>query len=211
MYHLLDHYHLIPPVTHLRKLKEAMDPYPISSLVGTPLDRITPTSTHNPSPSTPTRLRPSSQDIEEFMNQLGNATLVNAIIDKNLNTIIANFQKDKTTEPDFENPIPLSDPSHPLFGKLPPPIGPDDSKNSLYITRGENQLPLFEDIDPNIPSSQLGAPIPPLPQNTIIQSLVLTTPHQPSFTQTKLPFLSISGAASQSTSLPISFSPHIPL
>ena len=93
-----------------------MDPYPISSLVGTPLDLITPISTHNPSPSTPTKLGPSPQDIEEFMNQLGNATLVNAIIDKNLPTIIANFQRDKTEEPTFPTPTPLSDPSYSLFG-----------------------------------------------------------------------------------------------
>lgn len=81
----------MPPITHLSKQKEAMDPYPISSLVGTPLDPITPASTHNPSPSTPAKLGPSSQDIEEFMNQTGNATLVNSIIDKNLNAIIAKF------------------------------------------------------------------------------------------------------------------------
>ena len=81
----------MPPVTSLRKRKEAMDPYPTSSLVGTPLDPVTPISTYNLSPSTPAKLGPSPQDIEEFMNQLENATLVNVIIDKNLNTIIANF------------------------------------------------------------------------------------------------------------------------
>ena len=67
------------------------------------------------------------------MNQLGNATLVNAIIDKNINTIIEKFQKDKIEEPNFENPIPLLDPSHPLFGKLPLPIGPNDPNHPLYI------------------------------------------------------------------------------
>ena len=81
----------MPPITHLSKQKEAMDPYPTTSLVGTPLDPIIIASTHDPSPSTPERLGPSSQDIEEFMNQPGNATLVNANIDKNLPTIIANF------------------------------------------------------------------------------------------------------------------------
>ena len=65
-------------------------------------------------------------------------------------------------------------------------------------------------MDPNIPSSQRSAPIPPHPPNTITQSLVNTTPHQPTFTQTKLPFLPISGVAPQSTPLPISFPPHIP-
>ena len=82
----------MPPVTCLRKQREAIDPYPTSSLVGTPLDpTITPASAQDPSPSTPARIGPSSQDIEEFMNQLGNVTLVNAIINENLNTIIANF------------------------------------------------------------------------------------------------------------------------
>ena len=78
----------MPPVTCLSKRKEEMDPYPISSSFETRLDPITPVSTHNSSPS---KLGPLSQDIEEFMNQPGNATLVNATIDKNLSTIIANF------------------------------------------------------------------------------------------------------------------------
>ena len=111
------------------------------------------------------------------MNQLGNATLVNAIIDKNLNTIIANFQKYKIEELTFANPIPPSNSSHPLFGKLPPPIGPDDPNHPLYIPRDENKPPVFEAMDPNISFNQLGAPIPPHPQNTITQSLVHTTPH----------------------------------
>ena len=81
----------MPPVTHLRKQKEAMDPYPTSSLVGIPLDPITTISIYNPSPSTPAKVGPSTQDIEAFMNQTRNTNLVNAIIDKNLNTIIANF------------------------------------------------------------------------------------------------------------------------
>ena len=79
------------PITLLSKRKEEMDPYPTSSSTGAPLDPITCVSTYNPSPSTLAKLGPSPQDIEAFMNQLGNATLVNAIIDKNLNTIIANF------------------------------------------------------------------------------------------------------------------------
>ena len=91
-----------------------------------------------------------------------------------------------------------------------PPIGPNDPNHPLYIPQGENQPPLFEAMDPNIPSTQLGASIPPLPQKTITQSLVHTTPHQPIFTQTKLPFLLVGGVASQSKSLPISFPPHIP-
>ena len=137
-----------------------MDPYPTSSSAGPPLDPITPISMYNTSPSTPTKLVPSPKDTEAYMNQLGNATLVNAIIDKNLNIIIENIHKDKTKEPVFVNPIPLLDPSHPLFGKLPPPIGLDDPN---YIPQGENQPLLFEAMVPNIPSNQLGAPIPPHP------------------------------------------------
>ena len=68
-----------------------MDPYPTRSLTSAPLDPITPISTYNPSPSTLVKLEPSTQDIEAFMNQPGNATLVKAIIDKNINTIIAKF------------------------------------------------------------------------------------------------------------------------
>ena len=101
-----------------------MDPYPTSSSIGIPLDPVATASTHNSSPSTPVKIGPSPQDIEEFMNQSKNATLVNAIIDKNLNTIIANFQKDKIEEPAFTNTIPLSDPSHPLFGVPITPIEP---------------------------------------------------------------------------------------
>ena len=194
----------MPPVTRLRKRKEAMEPYPISSSVGTSSDPITPVNTHNPSPS---KLGPSTQDIEEFMNQPGNATLVNAIIDKNLPTIIANFQRDKTEEPTFPTLAPLSDPSYSLFGVPIAPIEPFDPNTT---PQEDNKPFLFEAMDPNIPSSQLGAPIPPPPPHTITQSLVHITPHQSISTQTKLPFLPISGVAPQSTSLPISFPPYIP-
>lgn len=113
------------------------------------------------------------------MNQPGNATLVNAIIDKNLPTIIANFQKDKTEEPAFTNPTLLSDPSNSLFGVSIAPIEPIDPN---YTPQEENKPFLFEAMDPNIPSTQLGAPIPPFPPNTITQSLVHSTTHQPIFT-----------------------------
>ena len=88
-----------------------------------------------------------------------------------------NFQKDKIEEPNFENPTPLLDPSHPLFGKLPLPIGPNDPNHPLYIPCEESKPSLFKAMDPNIPSTQLGAPIPPNPQNTITQSLVHNTSH----------------------------------
>ena len=71
--------------------------------------------------------------------------------------------------------------------------------------------PMFEAMDPNIPSTQLGTPIPPHPQNTITKSLVHTTSYQPIFTQTTLPFMPIGVATSQTTSLPLSFPPHIML
>ena len=79
------------PITLLSKRKEEMDPYPTISLIGALLDLVTTSSTHNTSPSTLEKIGISTQDIEAFMNQAGNATLVNAIIDKNLNTIIVNF------------------------------------------------------------------------------------------------------------------------
>ena len=81
----------MPPITHLSKKKETMDPYPIGSLAGIPLDLVITISTHNPSPLTLAKLGPSPQDIEAFMNQPRNDTLVNAIIDNNINTIITNF------------------------------------------------------------------------------------------------------------------------
>ena len=68
---------------------------------------------------------------------------------------------------------------------------------------------MFEAMDPNIPSTQLGAPIPPHPQNIVTQSLVHTTSHQPIFTQTTLPFLPIDVASSQPASLPLCFPPHL--
>ena len=137
-----------------------MEPYPTSSTIGAHLDLVTPINICNPPPLTLEKPRPSPQDIEAFMNQLGNATLVNAIIDKNINTIMENFQKDKIEEPNFESLILLLDPSHRLFGKLPPPIGLDDPNHPLYIPREENKISMFEAMIPNIPSTQLGAPIP---------------------------------------------------
>ena len=132
---------------------------------------------------------------------------MNAIIDKNLPIIIANFQRDKIEEPTFPTPTPLSDPSYSLFRV---PIAPIEPFDPNYTPQEENKPSLFEAMDPNIPSPQLGAPIPPPPPNTITQSLIHTTPHQSIFTQTKLPFLPISGVAPQSTPLPIIFPPHIP-
>ena len=75
------------------------------------------------------------------------------------------------------------------------PIAPIEPNDPNYIPQEDNKSPFFEAIDPNTPSTQLGAPIRPFPQNTITQSLIHTTPHQPIFTQTKLPFLPIGGIA----------------
>ena len=60
-----------------------MDLYPSSSLVGAHLDPVTPINTCNPSPPIPEKPGPSPLEIKAFMNQPKNATLVNAIIDKN--------------------------------------------------------------------------------------------------------------------------------
>ena len=42
----------------------------------------------------------------------------------------------------------------------------------------------LEPMDPNIPSNQLGSPIPPNNQPIIAQSLVHTTPQQPPISST---------------------------
>ena len=92
------------------------------------------------------------------------------------------FQKDNIGTSNFENPTTFPNLSHPLFWKLPPPIRPGDPNHPLYIPDEENKPTMFEAINPNIPSIQLGAPISPNPQNTITQSLVHTTLYQPILT-----------------------------
>ena len=73
----------MPPVTRLAKKKETMEPYHLDRTASPPLST-------QPSFS-PEQAMPSPTDIEAFMNQPGNAVLVNAIIDKNKETIMANF------------------------------------------------------------------------------------------------------------------------
>ena len=73
---------------------------------------------------------------------------------------MANFQRDNVGAFNFRRPPPLSDPTHPLFGKLPPPIGPANPNHLLYIAHEEHKPLMFESMDLNIPSTQLGAPIP---------------------------------------------------
>ena len=53
----------MPPITHLSKKKEAMEPYPTSSLAGAHLDPVAFVNTHNPPPLTIENLGPSPQDI----------------------------------------------------------------------------------------------------------------------------------------------------
>ena len=141
------------------------------------------------------------------MIQPGNATLVNSIIDKNKDTIMENFQKDNVGAFNFGKPTPLLDLMHLLFRKLPPPISLDDPNHPLYIPQEEPKLIMSKPMDPNIPSTQLGAPLPPNHQATITQSLIHTTPDQPILTQTMLPFTPFVVASSQLASL-LSFPPQ---
>ena len=98
----------MPPFTRLaKKKKETMEPYHLDQTTSLPLST-------QPSFS-PKNAIPSPTDIEAFMNQPGNVVLVNAIIDKNKETIMANFQRDNIGAFDFGRPPPLLDPSHPLF------------------------------------------------------------------------------------------------
>ena len=64
----------------------------------------------------------SSIDIKTFMNQLGHASIVNAIIDRNKETVMANFLRDNVGLFEFGHPPPIDiiDPTHSLFGWKPP-------------------------------------------------------------------------------------------
>ena len=66
-----------------------------------------------------------SIDIDAFMNQPGHTTIVNAIMDRNKETIMENFLRDNVGAFDFGCPPPINilDPTHPLFGWQPPFIG----------------------------------------------------------------------------------------
>ena len=90
-----------------------VDPYPIiSTMQPNPLLQI-PEETS------------SSIDIDAFMNQPGHATIVNAIIDQNKETIMENFLRDNVGAFEFGHPPPIgiSNPTHPLFGLKPPSVG----------------------------------------------------------------------------------------
>ena len=89
----------------------------------------------------------------------------------------------------------ISNPTHPLFGRLPPPIGPSNPNDPFFIPKRGHQMVPLETMDPNIPSTQLGAPIPQNNQPTNAQSLVHTTPQQPTITQPTSGTTSIAGVA----------------
>lgn len=164
-----------------------MEPYHINQTASLPI---------NTQPSfSLEKAMPSPDDIEAFMNQCGNVVLVNAIIDKNKETIMANFQRDNVGAFDFGRPPPLSDPSHPLFGQLLPPIG-------SYVPKEEPQPTPFDPTDPNIPAStQVKNPIPQINPTTTTPSLVQTTPFQNPFAQNPSPFTPFTIAATAQPSL----------
>ena len=157
------------------------------------------------------------------MNQLWNVILINAKIEKNKEKIMTKFQRDNIWAFDFGRSPPLSNPTHPLFGKIPPPIAPNDLNHILYIPCEEYKPIMPEAMDRNIPSTQLGAHIPQNNQSTITQYLVHTTPCQLILTQATLPFTSIIAIASPQpipiplrfpsppTSQIITFTPYIPI
>lgn len=73
-----------------------------------------------------------------------------------------NLLRDSVGAFDFGRPPPfdITDPRHPLFGKLTPPIGPSNPNDPLFIPNRGYQSTQLEPVDINIPSTQLGAPIP---------------------------------------------------
>ena len=80
-----------------------------------------------------------------------------------------NFLRDNVSVFGFGRPPPLdiSDPTHTLFGRFPPPIGPSDPNDPFFISESGHQMIQLEPMDPNISSIQLGIPIPKFNQPTI--------------------------------------------
>ena len=166
----------MPPVTRLAKKRETMEPYHLDHTSSLPLS--------TPPSYSPEKSIPSSTDLEAFMNQPGNAMLVNAIIDKNKETIMENFQRDNVGAFDFGRPPALSDLSHPLFGQVPPPIGSYDPNHPSYIPHEEPPPTPYDPTDPNIPSStQVEISIPQTNPVTTPPPLVHATPSQTPFAQ----------------------------
>ena len=89
-----------------------------------------------------------------------------------------NLLRDNVSVFGFGRPPSLAifDPSHPLFGRFTPPIGLYDPNDPFFIPQWGHIIVQLESRDPNIPSIQLGAPIPPKNQPIITQSLVQITP-----------------------------------
>ena len=114
-----------------------MNPSLSGGLASIELDPLIYVITHDPLQNNLEDLGPSISDVDSFMTQLGNVTFVNAIIAKNRETIMANFQRDNISAFGFGRPPPLDilDPTHPLFGRLPPPIGPFDLNDLFFILR----------------------------------------------------------------------------
>jgi len=63
--------------------------------------------THGPPLENLKDMVPSLLDIDAFINQPGHATLVNVIINRNKETIMENFHRDKIGAFDFGRPPPL--------------------------------------------------------------------------------------------------------
>lgn len=96
------------------------------------------------------------------MNQLGHATIVNAIIDQNKETIMANVQCDNISTFGFGRPPPMdmTDPTHPLYGMVLPFTNTFDPNDSFCMSSAIQQILDPNILDPNIPSTQLGASMP---------------------------------------------------
>ena len=126
----------MPPTTHFgrnTRKKKDMDPSQSGNTSRAQPYPIVSITSSDPPPKTPEDPG-SSIDIEAFMNQPGHATIVNAIIDRNKETIMENFLRDNVGLFKFGRPPPIdiTDPTHPLFGWRPPQVEP---------------------VDPNIPST----------------------------------------------------------
>ena len=110
----------MPPTTRFSKnmqKKKDMDPSHSSSTARAQPYPIVSMTPPDPPPWTP-KERGSSIDIDAFMNQPGHATIVNAIIDQNKETIMENFLRDNVGAFEFGCPPPTNiiDHAHPLFG-----------------------------------------------------------------------------------------------
>ena len=119
----------------------------------------------------------SSIDIDAFMNQPGHATIVNAIIDQNKEITMKKFLTNNFCTFDFGCPPPTNilDPTHPLFGWQPPSVGSFIPHDPFSLVKKGYQPPQIEAIDPNIPSTQVIAPIPQNIHPILSQPLVHTT------------------------------------